>query len=215
MVWSRCSMTDINAKLFCLQVLKRCTKHSTSHLPSSCERVMTALICQRLPRLPKNSDICSLYCCGRYFVAQSMIIRHVSSSSWVRAFCFASSWLTERSKCAFEAWTAREHSLFSKSILALVSSLMTRSSIFFNMSRKFESRESHLSQWMSWGCGHSSQKSGFSRSLKACTVQWSLFFRFYSRAFYSPSSNIFLLLSSLAALFQPNAPPPRFPLKYR
>ena len=38
-------------------------------------------------------------------------------------------------------------------------------------------------------------------------------FRFYPRAFYSPSSNIFLLLSSLVALFQPNAPLPRFPLK--
>ena len=60
MVLSRCSMTDITSKLFCLQVLKRCTKHSTSHLPYSCERVMTALICQLLPRLPKNSDICSL-----------------------------------------------------------------------------------------------------------------------------------------------------------
>ena len=120
----------------------------------------------------------------------------------MRAFCFAYSWLTERSKCAFQAWTAREHSLFPKFILALLLSLMTKSSIFFSMSRKFESRESHLSQWMSG-------------SLKACTVQWSLLFRFYPRAFYSPSSNIFLLLSSLVALFQPNALLPRFPLKCR
>ena len=161
MVLSRCSMTDITAKLFCSQVRKRCTKHSTWHLPSSCECVTTALICQLLPRLPKNSDICSLWCCSRYFIAQSMIIRHIFSSSWVRAFCFAYSWLTERSKCAFQAWTAGEHSLCSKFILALVSSLMTKSSIFFSMSQKFESRESHLSQWMSG-------------SLKACKVQWSL-----------------------------------------
>ena len=39
--------------------------------------------------------------------------------------------------------------------------------------------------------------------------------RFYPRAFYSPSLNIFLLFSSVVALFQPNAPLPRFPLKCR
>ena len=33
------------------------------------------------------------------------------------------------------------------------------------MSGKFQSRESPLSQWMSWECGHSSQKSGFCGSL--------------------------------------------------
>ena len=202
MVLSRCSMTDITAKLFCSQVRKRCTKHSTWHLPSSCECVTTALICQLLPRLPKNSDICSLWCCSRYFIARSMIIRHISSSSWVRAFCFAYSWLTERSKCAFQAWTAGEHSLCSKFILALVSSLMTKSSIFFSMSQKFESRESHLSQWMSG-------------SLKAFKVQWSLLCSFLPSCVYSPSLNIFLLLSSVVALFQPNTPLPRFPLKCR
>ena len=113
---------------------------------------------QRSSLLPRN------YCKElrtillRYFITQSMIISHDSSSSWVRSFCFASSWLTERgSKCAFQAWTAQEHSLFSKFILALVSSLMTKSAIFFNMSENLESRESHLSQWMSWECGHSPQ----------------------------------------------------------
>ena len=80
-------------------------------------------------------------CCGRYFITQSMIIRLDSSSSWVRASCFTSSWLAERSKRAFQAWTAREHSLFSKFILALVSSLMTMSLIFFNIFRNLESRE--------------------------------------------------------------------------
>ena len=126
-----------------------------------------------------------------------MIIRHVSSSSWIRAFCFAYSWLTERSKCAFQAWTAREHSLCSKFILALVSSLMTNSVV----------------------CrGNSNQGSYIYHSecpgrLRHVRYNGRCCFRFYPHAFYSPSSNFFLLLSSLVALFQPNAPLPRFPLK--
>ena len=146
-----------------------------------------------------------------------MIIRHVSSSSWVRAFCFASSWLTERSKWAFQAWSAREHSLFSKFILALVSSLITKSSILFNMSRKFESRESHLSQWMSWECGHSSQKSGFFGSLIKVMYGTMVAVDFVSAhvRFIVRLQISFLLLSSLVAFFQPNAALSRFPLKFR
>ena len=76
------------------------------------------------------------------FHTHSMIIRHDSSSNWVRSFCFASSWLTERSKCAFQDWTAREHSLSWEFILALVSSLMTkRSSLIYP---GISNQESHI-----------------------------------------------------------------------
>ena len=70
---------------------------------------------------------------------------------------------------------------------------------------------------MPWECGHSSQKSGFSRSFIkvmystiVAVVFVSAHVRFIVRLQIS-----FLLLSSLVALFQPNAALSRFPLKSR
>ena len=64
-----------------------------------CCLVITALICQLPPLKPKISLICSLYCTGRNFIAQSIITSHEFSSTfrgsviWLRR-----SWLLDRSK---------------------------------------------------------------------------------------------------------------------
>ena len=82
-------MIERTAKLFWEQLLKMCTKHSTSYLLATVALVITALICQLLPLLPKKSLICSLYCTGRNFIAKSIMTRHEFSSSFWRTFCVA------------------------------------------------------------------------------------------------------------------------------
>ena len=93
MVFKRCSIIGATAKLFCVQLSNRWTKNSTWNF--SVRLVITALTCKLRPRFPKKSLICSRWRCGRYFMAQSITIKHEAESTCTRANCIQECTLTE------------------------------------------------------------------------------------------------------------------------
>ena len=107
------------------------TKVSVSILDGITFLVTTAM-CHEIPRLPNQSDWLSRYFLGRNSMAQSKTISTEFESKLLMVFNLASSWLTVRSKCTFQAsivfldWETRYNissfssfgiSAFSKAVL--------------------------------------------------------------------------------------------------